>query len=473
MLFRKEKRENIFEVKKETRVDEATIQMIRSKIRKPGFEVNIRLMGVAKDRQRSEEILRNLESSFSQFMSGLNGFGFVKAKKGRNLKQIIYDFSFRNFRRGQSIILNSEELTSIYHLPLSHIESPYIKWVKTKEAPPPSELPDAGLLSLGEAVYRGEKRKVYVASEEDRRRHFYIIGQTGTGKTAAFLIPLINKVLEDYKKRVLIMTPTRELATQIESEFRIFAKNLNLYSALFIGGTSMSSQIRNLKRSPHFVIGTPGRLIDLTKRKKIDLNSFSILVLDEVDRMLDMGFINDMEFVIKLMPVQRQTLFFSATLPIKLNQIITRFSRNPVKVEIKTKETTANVNQSIVKINGQSKVEILNSLLKSKGFDKVLVFGRTKHGLNKLAKELFGKGFRVATIHGNKSQSQRQKALTQFKTERVQVLLATDVASRGLDIDNVTHVINYDLPESQEAYIHRIGRTGRANKFGTALSFVD
>lgn len=299
------------------------------------------------------------------------------------------------------------------------------------------------------------------------------LANTGTGKTAAFLIPLINEVLNDGKKRVLIMTPTRELAVQIESEFRIFAKNLNLYSALFIGGTSMSSQIRNLKRSPHFVIGTPGRLIDLTKRKKLDLNSFSILVLDEVDRMLDMGFINDMEFVIKLMPSERQTLFFSATLPTKLDQIITRFSKNPVKVEIKTKETTANVNQSIVKINGQSKVEVLNNLLRKEGFDKVLVFGRTKHGLNKLAKELFGKGFRVATIHGNKSQSQRQKALTQFKTERVQILLATDVASRGLDINDVTHVINYDLPESQEAYIHRIGRTGRANKFGTALSFVD
>ncbi len=299
------------------------------------------------------------------------------------------------------------------------------------------------------------------------------LANTGTGKTAAFLIPLINEVLDDGQKRVLIMTPTRELAVQIESEFRIFAKNLNLYSALFIGGTSMSSQIRNLKRSPHFVIGTPGRLIDLTKRKKLDLSSFSILVLDEVDRMLDMGFINDMEFVIKLMPFERQTLFFSATLPIKLNQIIARFSKNPVKVEIKTKETTANVNQSIIKINGQSKVEILNNLLRKRGFDKVLVFGRTKHGLNKLAKELFGKGFRVATIHGNKSQSQRQKALTQFKTERVQILLATDVASRGLDINDVTHVINYDLPESQEAYIHRIGRTGRANKSGTALSFVD
>lgn len=299
------------------------------------------------------------------------------------------------------------------------------------------------------------------------------LANTGTGKTAAFLIPLINQVVNDNQKRVLIMTPTRELAVQIESEFRIFAKSLRVFSALFIGGTSMSSQIRNLKRSPHFIIGTPGRLIDLTKRKKLDLNSFSTLILDEVDRMLDMGFINDMEYVIKLMPTQRQTLFFSATLPTQLDTIISRFSNNPIKIEVKNQETTKNVEQGIVKINGQSKVEILNKLLKREGFDKVLVFGRTKHGLNKLAKELFGRGFRVATIHGNKSQSQRQKALTQFKTERVQILLATDVASRGLDINDVTHVINYDLPESQEAYIHRIGRTGRANKSGTALSFVD
>lgn len=299
------------------------------------------------------------------------------------------------------------------------------------------------------------------------------LANTGTGKTAAFLIPLINQVVNDNQKRVLIMTPTRELAVQIESEFRIFAKSLRVFSALFIGGTSMSSQIRNLKRSPHFIIGTPGRLIDLTKRKKLDLNSFSTLILDEVDRMLDMGFINDMEYVIKLMPTQRQTLFFSATLPTQLDTIISRFSNNPIKIEVKNQETTNNVEQGIVKINGQSKVEILNKLLKREGFDKVLVFGRTKHGLNKLAKELFGRGFRVATIHGNKSQSQRQKALTQFKTERVQILLATDVASRGLDINDVTHVINYDLPESQEAYIHRIGRTGRANKSGTALSFVD
>jgi hypothetical protein len=183
ILLKKEKQETDLNKKKDLKVDEATIQMIRSKIKKPGFEVNIRLIGVSKEKERSKEILRNLESSFSQFMSGLNGFSFIGLKKKKKIKQMIYDFSFRDFKKNQSILLNSEELTSVYHLPLSHIESPYIKWVRTKEAPPPSELPDDGLNCLGEAVYRGENKEVYIASREDRRRHFYIIGMTGVGKT--------------------------------------------------------------------------------------------------------------------------------------------------------------------------------------------------------------------------------------------------------------------------------------------------
>ncbi len=299
------------------------------------------------------------------------------------------------------------------------------------------------------------------------------LANTGTGKTAAFLIPLINNVMANRTKKVLIMAPTRELVEQTESEFRIFAKGTGIYSTLCIGGMSIKNQINNLKRNPHFVIGTPGRLIDLVERRKLDLSSFSILVLDEVDRMLDMGFIHDMEFVMGRMPKTRQTLFFSATLPIKLNQVIYRFSKNPIKIQVEAQSAATNVNQNIIKINGQSKVDILQNLLKQEGFDKVLVFGRTKFGLNTLSKKLLERGFKTAIIHGNKSQGQRQQALNQFKNDRVKVLLATDVASRGLDIDDVTHVINYDLPESYEAYIHRIGRTGRANKTGSALSFVD
>lgn len=302
-----------------------------------------------------------------------------------------------------------------------------------------------------------------------------VVGQanTGTGKTAAFLIPLINNLLQDQTKKVLIMTPTRELAVQIEKEFRIFAKGIKLYSTLCIGGTSIGKQIQNLKRRPHFVIGTPGRLIDLTKRNKLRLEFFSTLVLDEADRMLDMGFINDMKYVIKEMPKREQTLFFSATIPEKLDHIIRQFTKQAKHIKTSSGPTTANVEQEIVKISGRSKTQVLSGLLRKKGFDKVLVFGRTKRGLNRLSSTLNKMGINASIIHGNKSQSQRQRALQQFRNDRVQVLLATDVASRGLDIDDVTHVINYDLPESYEVYIHRIGRTGRANKTGMALSFVE
>ncbi len=299
------------------------------------------------------------------------------------------------------------------------------------------------------------------------------LANTGTGKTAAFLIPLINNLIQNPSKKVLIMTPTRELAIQIRKEFKIFAQGLNIKATLCIGGTSIKRQISALKQNPDFVIGTPGRLIDLTQRRKLKLNLFSAVVLDEADEMLNMGFINDMKFIIGRMPKNKQTLFFSATLPDKLNSVIKKFVQNPIKVEVKTRETAANVEQKIVKINGRSKTLILQSLLKKDGFDKVLVFGRTKHGLNKLSRKLDKKGFNVAIIHGNKSQNQRRKAMKKFKNNHVQALLATDVASRGLDINDITHVINYDLPESYEVYIHRIGRTGRADKTGIALSFVE
>lgn len=294
---------------------------------------------------------------------------------------------------------------------------------------------------------------------------------TGTGKTAAFLIPLINNLWQDRSKKVLVMTPTRELAIQIRQEFESFAQNMNLSSTICIGGVSIKHQISNLKRQPHVVIGTPGRLIDLIKRRKLNPQLFSVVVLDEVDRMLDMGFVNDMKFVMGLLPRTRQTLFFSATLPDSLNNIIHQFVQDPVKFDVTTKQGI-NVNQDVIRVNQHSKVQVLHDLLSTQGFDKVLVFGRTKHGLDKLSKQLYQKGHKVATIHGNISQNQRKNALEKFKQDRIKVLLATDVASRGLDIDDVTHVINYDLPESYEVYIHRIGRTGRANKTGTALSFV-
>jgi len=305
------------------------------------------------------------------------------------------------------------------------------------------------------------------------------LASTGTGKTAAFLIPLIsnifNSINDENQKlgRVLIMAPTRELAVQIEEEFKIFARGLGIDSTLCIGGANMNRQISSLRRQPHFIIGTPGRLIDLEKRRKFNLSSFSAIVLDEVDQMLDMGFINDMKYVIDNLPEDRHSLFFSATMPGKLDNIVNSFLTNPIRVQVEKQQASANVAQDIVKIKGRAKVDVLHDLLDTEGFDKVLVFGRTKHGLNKLSKILFDRGVKVSAIHGNKSQSQRQRALQQFKRNRIQVLLATDIASRGLDIDDVTHVINYDLPQTYEDYIHRIGRTGRANKTGVALSFVD
>ncbi len=299
------------------------------------------------------------------------------------------------------------------------------------------------------------------------------LANTGTGKTAAFLIPLINKVYKDRTQRVLIVTPTRELAVQIEQEFRSFAKSLNMYSTLCIGGVSINPQIFQLRRNPSFVIGTPGRLKDLEQQRKIYFGSFKTIVLDEVDRMLDMGFINDVRYIVDKLPKPRHSLFFSATLPSNVQSVMKDFAYDPIMISVKTRETVSNVEQDIVKINGREKVEVLHELLNQDGFDKVLVFGRTKWGTEKLSRSLEQKGFRVASIHGNKNQSQRQRAIESFKSSRIQVLLATDVASRGLDINDVTHVINYDLPESYEDYIHRIGRTGRANKKGTALTFVE
>lgn len=298
------------------------------------------------------------------------------------------------------------------------------------------------------------------------------IAGTGTGKTAAFLIPLINFVIKEKHKKVLIIAPTRELAVQIQSELNSFCEGLSIYSTLCIGGTSISKQIHGLYRNPHFVIGTPGRLKDLDNRKALNFHNYSYIVLDEVDRMLDMGFINDMKYIIEKLPKPRQSLFFSATLSSSLDEIINSFLVNPVKVEVEKQKSAKNVNQDVINVNGKVKIEILHDLLIKEGFEKVLVFGRTKFSLDRLAKDLVERGFKVNVIHGNKSQNARQKALDEFKNDRVQILLATDIASRGLDINDVTHVINYDLPETYEDYIHRIGRTGRANKTGHAISFV-
>ncbi len=299
------------------------------------------------------------------------------------------------------------------------------------------------------------------------------IANTGTGKTAAFLIPLLNKVIHDRSCKVLIVTPTRELAIQVNDELKKFAKGLKIFSALCIGGLSINVQIDNLRKRPQFVVGTPGRLKDLSQRKKLNFAHFKGIVLDEVDRMLDMGFIRDVSFIVDSLPSKRHSLFFSATTTPSVRNVMQKFLRDPVMVTVESEKAADNVDQDIVKTNGRVKVEVLHDLLIKDGFDKVLVFGRTKWRMEKLTRELDKRGFNVASIHGDKSQAQRQRALKQFRDNRIQALLATDVASRGLDIDDVTHVINYDLPESYEDYVHRIGRTGRADKTGAALTFVD
>lgn len=299
------------------------------------------------------------------------------------------------------------------------------------------------------------------------------LANTGTGKTAAFLIPLIQKTFTDRDQKVLIVAPTRELAVQIEQELRQFSQGMRLNSALCIGGVNIRPQIYRLQGRPQFVIGTPGRLRDLEAQGALRFIDYNNIVLDEVDQMFNMGFIRDVKYIASQLPRVRQSLFFSATLPESLQNIVREFLHNPIKISVKSKDTAANIDQDVIHTNGRQKLEMLQELLLQKEFDKVLVFLRTKHATEKLAISLSRLGFAVGSIHGNKNQNQRQRAIQEFKNNRIKILIATDVASRGLDIDNVSHVINFDLPETYEDYIHRIGRTGRADKKGIALTFVD
>jgi ATP-dependent RNA helicase RhlE len=300
------------------------------------------------------------------------------------------------------------------------------------------------------------------------------IANTGTGKTAAFLIPLVDKVFKNKQEKVLIIAPTHELVVQINDELRGFARTLGIYTTLCIGGVNINRQISELRQKPHFVIGTPGRLKDLIETRILQLSQFQTVVLDEADRMVDIGFIKDIKYFISLMPPIRQSLFFSATISGKVKEILQTFVKNPITVSVKKQETAENIEQEIIKIHpGENKINKLHNLLKQPEFEKVLIFGRTKWGVQKLTDELARRGFKAGAIHGNKKQNQRQRVLDEFKSNEIQVLLATDVASRGLDIPNVSHVINYDMPESYEVYVHRIGRTGRIDKKGTALTFLE
>jgi len=302
------------------------------------------------------------------------------------------------------------------------------------------------------------------------------IAQTGTGKTGAFLIPIIEELIASRTKSLaLIVVPTRELATQVQDEFRSMSKGLGLESSVFIGGTNINRDLQNLRKRNHIIIGTPGRLLDLNGRNALDFSRFKTLVLDEFDRMLDMGFVHDVKKIIGNMNSREQTMLFSATLDKTQEQLISDILTNPITVKVSQGNTTGeNIDQDIVRIaNGDDKFQILLNMIAEESYEKVLLFEETKHKAGRICKKLNGAGISSDQIHGNKSQNARQKALNSFKKGQIKVLVATDVAARGIDVSDVTHVINYQVPMTFDSYIHRIGRTGRAGKTGKAFTFVD
>lgn len=299
------------------------------------------------------------------------------------------------------------------------------------------------------------------------------IAETGSGKTAAFLIPLINKIVLNRAQKALIIVPTRELAVQINDELKQLARFLSVFSCLTIGGASINRQIFELRNNPQIVIGTPGRIKDLINRRFLNLNNFKNIVLDEADRMVDIGFLPEIKYIIACLSKVRQSLFFSATVSQEVNGIINSFVTNPVTVSVKSTDAPVSIKQDVIRVRGsEEKMVKLKELLRRQDFTKVLIFGRTKHGVDRLSKRLFLQGFSVDSIHGNKSQNQRLRVLSLFKQNQLKILIATDIAARGLDIPNVSHVINFDEPASHTDYIHRIGRTGRAQKIGNALTFI-
>lgn len=299
------------------------------------------------------------------------------------------------------------------------------------------------------------------------------LADTGTGKTAAFALPIINKILNNPNERVMILAPTRELAQQIKQDFRSFTPGLKIYITLAIGGAYLREQIIDIKRGPNIIIGTPGRITDLGRRRVINFQTLETIVLDEVDRMLDMGFINDIRSIINQTPKNRQTLFFSATVDKKVEMLINTFLTDPVKVTVKTANASSHVEQNIVRVARHAKEQKLHELISMPNFKKVLIFGSTQLIVERLSESLTQKGFRAEGLHGGKRQYVRQQIVNSFRESRVNILVATDVAARGLDIADITHVINYDEPNNYEDYIHRIGRTGRGNNKGYALTFVE
>ncbi len=307
-------------------------------------------------------------------------------------------------------------------------------------------------------------------------RNLMGLAQTGTGKTAAFLVPIIHNLINQRPNfQVLIVSPTRELALQIEGEFKSISKDLNLSCTSLIGGTSVSRDINNLRRPSHLIIGTPGRISDMIRQRALNLKNFSILVLDEFDRLLDMGFSNDIQFFVDGMINRKQTILFSATEEKGQKALINNLLENPVEIRVSSGNVSPDsIEQDIVVVkNGEKKMDVLVNMVRNKSFEKVLVFAETKRWVSRICKDLKMAGIKADEIHGNKSQNYRINALNSFKNKKIQVLVATDVAARGLDISHVSHVINYQQPKNIDSYIHRIGRTGRAGESGKAFTFIN
>lgn len=300
------------------------------------------------------------------------------------------------------------------------------------------------------------------------------IASTGTGKTAAFAVPILQKLTSDKFSSALIIAPTRELAQQIEQEFRELGKGSGLSGAVLIGGSSMGHQLRDLKYGPRIVIGTPGRIKDHIERRTLKLQKFNMVVLDEVDRMLDMGFINDVTEILSELDNDRQSMFFSATMDSKIRNLISRFTKDPFTVTLETSGGSENVHQDVVRYSGSSdRLAKLHDILIKEEVVKVIVFDETQRNVERLSEELIGRGFSASAIHGGKSQGHRERALSKFKKNEVNILVATDVAARGIDVADITHVINFSIPKAYDDYVHRIGRAGRAGRVGHALTFIN
>jgi ATP-dependent RNA helicase RhlE len=356
--------------------------------------------------------------------------------------------------------------------------------------PPPPVVTDGfALLGLIDPIQRAVRAENYTTPTPIQAqsiphllqgRDLLGCAQTGTGKTAAFALPILQRLAAERRQapprsmRALILTPTRELASQIDDSFATYGRHLGLRHAVIFGGVGQRDQVHALSRGLDILVATPGRLLDLMGQGYAKLNGIEIFVLDEADRMLDMGFIHDVKRIIAAVPKQRQTLLFSATMPADIARLADGILRDPVRVAVTPVATTAErIEQWVLHVERRDKPALLATVLKDPGMKRALVFSRTKHGANKLIMRLSKDGIRADAIHGNKSQNARERALEAFKAGRIRVLVATDIAARGIDIDGITHVINYDLPNVPETYVHRIGRTARAGASGVAISFCD